>query len=220
MPDKTQIPGKYIDDAGDDFAPPLAHLLEGLGLLGKDNSDQKDGLNELKEGALSITQWLAGLLGAAGLAGLVAAIGPAFTDADEPTRVGFLGGGSLIAAAAAIAVALVVRADVQARASSTVAQYDARTQVTSAFLALTSSLLDPPAAQADPPAAQAKNGSSSLLFALAARPGRIHVKTKNNGNQMLVKKGGVRRTAGGELQIHLEDGDWIPDSEVETFQVD
>jgi hypothetical protein len=198
MPDKAQIPGKYIDDAGDDFAPPLAHLLEGLGLLGEDNKDKRDGLNELKEGALSITQWLAGLLGAAGIAGLAAAIGPLFTGANEPTRVGFVGGGALIAASAAIAVALVVRADVQARASSTVAQYDARAQVSTAFLALTNSLLDPPAAPA-------KDDSSSLLFAVTARPGRINVKTKNNGNQMVVKD--VRRTAGGELQIRLEDGD-------------
>jgi len=66
----------------------------GLGLLGENNADQKDGLNELKEGALGVSKWLSGLLGAAGLAGLVAAIGPAFTGAKEPTRVGLIGGGA------------------------------------------------------------------------------------------------------------------------------
>jgi ligand-binding sensor protein len=51
MAEKTQIPGKYINDGGDDFAPPLANLLVGLGLLGRENTDKEDGLNELKEGA-------------------------------------------------------------------------------------------------------------------------------------------------------------------------
>jgi hypothetical protein len=30
----------------------------------------------------------------------------------------------------------------------------------------------------------------------------------------------VRRLASGELQLKLEDGDWVPESDIEAFHVD
>jgi hypothetical protein len=133
---RTQIPAKYLDDAGNDFADPLSNLLIKVGLLGQDNKDQADGLNELKEGALSLSKWLGGLAAAAGVAGILTSITGAITAAHEPTRVALVAGGALVGAAGIIAVALVVRGDVAARSSSAMAQYEARSQISSAFLAL------------------------------------------------------------------------------------
>lgn len=206
----TQIPGKYIADSGADFSEPLSYLLVQLGLLGKQNMNQDDGLNELKEGALGLSKWVGRIAGGAGVAGLVTSIASAFTHAHEPTRVALISGGSAIAAAAAIAVALVVRADVRARATSTVAQYEARSQISSAFLALSGSLLPPPT--------QTKSNSSSLLFAFVQLPAHLRVRAKNHDTEMGVR--GLRRVAGGELQVKLEDGDWIPESDVETFHLE
>jgi hypothetical protein len=211
MAEKAQIPAKYINEAGDDFASPLAAVLQGIGLLGQDNKDSKEGLNELQEGALSFSKWLGGLAGAGGLAGVVTAIVGAFSSAHEPTRVALVSGGSLIAVAAVIALALVVQGDARARAASTVAQYEARSQISSAFLTLTSSLLNPSAAAT-------KNGSSSLLFGFAPPPTRLRVKAKDHDKEMSVT--GVRRTSDGEVQVKLDDGDWVPESDVETFHVD
>lgn len=140
---RTQIPAKFLDDEGNDFADPLANLLISVGLLGQQNKDQADGLNELKEGALSVSKWLGGLAAAAGVAGIATSIGGAVTSAHEPTRVALVAGGALVAAAGVIAVALVVRADVAARSASTVAQYEARSDISSAFLALSSALVRP-----------------------------------------------------------------------------
>jgi hypothetical protein len=210
VPDKAQIPSKYINDAGDDFAPPLAALLIGLGLLGTENKESREGLNELKEGALGVSKWLGGLAGGGGIAGLATAIASAFTGAQEPTRVALVAGGSLIAAAAAIAVALVVQGDARARAASTVAQYEARSATSSAFLALARSV-------SNPSPVGAENGPLSLLYAFARPQKRLRVKAKNHAEEMRVT--GIRRMPGGELQVRLEDGDWIPEREVETFEV-
>lgn len=213
MPDtskQAQIPGKYVNDTGDDFVAPLAALLMGVGLLGENNKDSKEGLNELKEGALGVSKWLGAFAGGAGILGVGTAIVSAFTAAQEPTRVALIVGGSLIGAAAAIALALVVQGDVRARAASAVAQYEARSTTSAAFLSLSSSVLRVPAEQA-------ANGSSSLLYAFARPPRKLRVKAKDHANGMRVT--GVRRTPGGELQVRLEDGDWVPESDVETFEV-
>jgi hypothetical protein len=211
-PKKAQIPGKYLNDAGDDFALPMANLLVGLGLLGTDNQNQKDGLNELKEGALGISRWLGALVGATGLVGLATSLGGVFGDAKEPTRVAMIAGGSLIAAGGLIALAFIVRGDVGARVGSAVAQYEARTQVSTAFLALMSTLLRPAA-----PTTPTTNGASSesLLSTLTAMGQSLRVKAKNHDDELRVV--GVRRVPGGELQIRLEDGDWVPASDIETF---
>jgi hypothetical protein len=143
MEARSQIPARYLDDDGADFAAPTSSLLVALGLLGEENAYKPDGLNELQEGALSFSKWVGGLAGSAGLAGVVTSIVSAFTHAHEPTRVALIAGGSLIAAAAVIAVALVVQADARARAQSTAAQYAARSEVSAAFLALADGVLGP-----------------------------------------------------------------------------
>ena len=137
---RTQVPAKYLDENGNDFADPLSNLLISVGLLGQDNKDQADGLNELKEGALGMSKWLGGLAAAAGIVGIATSITGAISAAHEPTRVALVAGGALIGAAGIIAVALVVRGDVAARAASTVAQYEARSQISAAFLSFSSAL--------------------------------------------------------------------------------
>lgn len=211
--DKSQLPGKYVNADADDFGPPLSNLLIDVGLLGTDNKNQKDGLNELQEGALSGTKWLSSIVGSAGLVGLVTALGAAFSSGKEPTRVALTAGGSVIATACIIAVALVVRRDVSARAQSTVAQYAARGQISAAFLALARSLLEPAPAHE-------KNGSRDFLYAYLRNENKLLVKAKNHGGEMRVTAGPRILGTGGELEIQLDDGDWVPVSDIEAFRPD
>lgn len=216
MAEKAQIPGKYLKDDSDDFAAPLAALLTGVGLLGTENKNQKEGLNELQEGALGVSKWIGTAAGATGIAGLVTTIVGGFSSAQEPTRVAAIAGGSVVLAAGVIALGFVVRADVRARVGSTMAQYEARSQVSTAFLALAGVLLGP-----TPPATPATNGGSSaaaLLSTLSALGRYLRVKAKNHPDELGVV--GVRLVPGGELQIRLEDGDWVTSADVETFEGD
>lgn len=97
----------------------------------------KDGtphsLQVMTAGATSISKWIAahvagggGLAAiATGLNGFFGSVGPA--NLDTPLiRAAFILGGSLIGSAVVIALAMVVRADVSGRASSSAAQFEAR----------------------------------------------------------------------------------------------
>jgi hypothetical protein len=176
MADRAQIPGRYVDAEGNDFATPVAAVLMGVGLLGTNDANSSEGLSELKDGALSLSKWLGGLAGAAGLAGLVTAIVGAFSSAQEPTRVALIAGGSLIAASAAIAVALVVRGDTRARAVSAVAQYEARSHVAESFMSLMRGVLLHPVTPEPEP--QPEPGPSDVsVIAVQKNSGKKKVKS-------------------------------------------
>jgi hypothetical protein len=104
-------------------------------------------------------------------------------------------------------VAIVVQADVRSRAAGTVAQYEARSRVSAAFLALSGGMLHGP---------EKANGSLDVLYALAGLPQGLRVRAKDYDEDRIVT--GVQRTSSGELQLRLEGGDWVDGSDIETFR--
>jgi hypothetical protein len=137
----------------------LAELLMGLQLLAKDEARAQaasetrwdaptaGSVQVIKSGVLAITKWWTkACAGVGGITGLLAVIAGAITSVTtsigEPITIALIGGGSLILAATAIAIALFVRADLDARGRATAARHIARAEVTAAFLQATSALPD------------------------------------------------------------------------------
>jgi hypothetical protein len=128
----------------------LDELLRGLALLGTDsdrdtaahhgwNDPTPASMQVIKSGATAATRWWIKTVGATGgLAGLVTT-GTGFVRAvtdtvGTATTVALIAGGAVVLAAVAIALALFVSGDLQARGVATAARHAARGAVAAAFL--------------------------------------------------------------------------------------
>jgi len=142
-------PGKGYDPEGTDLSQPMRQLLIDLSLLESPAAGEKvhwkngtpHSLQVMTSGATSISKLVVGAVGgigglsalATGLNGFFGKVGP--NNLDTPmVRTAFIVAGALLGAAVAISLAIVVRADVSARARSSAAQFDARARVASALL--------------------------------------------------------------------------------------
>lgn len=142
-------PGKGYDPEGTDLSQPMRQLLIDLNLLESPATGEKvnwkagtpHSLQVMTSGATSISKLVVGAVGgiggisalATGLNGFFGKVGP--DNLDTPlVRTAFIVAGALMGMAVALSLAIVVRADVSARAASTAAQFDARARVASALL--------------------------------------------------------------------------------------
>jgi hypothetical protein len=141
-------PGQGFDPEGD-LSKPIGKLLTDLKLLESTVPGEKvtltkgtpPGLQVMTSGASSISKLVVAAVGgigglsaiATGLNGFFGKVGPGNLDTPM-VRTAFIIAGALMGAAVAISLAIVVRADVGARASSTSAQFEARARVASAVL--------------------------------------------------------------------------------------
>jgi hypothetical protein len=144
----VQWPAKGYDPDGADLSAPMKQLLVDLRLLENPGPNEKvsvtgtpASLQILTAGATSLSKLVVtgvGVLGglgavATGLNGFFVKVGP--NNLDTPlVRTAFILAGALIAAAVALCLAIVVRADVGARAAATAAQFEARAAVAAAAL--------------------------------------------------------------------------------------
>ena len=136
-------PGRAVDSTGD-LSAPIQSLLVALGVLGKQDDlekvnqfrwDTPPSLQVINAGATSLTKWVATLIGAVGgLSAVGAYIAGFWQVSDEALRIVSLSVATALVGILAIAVALVVRADVSARATAAAAEYGARAAIADAFL--------------------------------------------------------------------------------------
>jgi hypothetical protein len=210
-------------------------MLESLQLIATDadravaaQSGWKDGtpasMQVIKSGALEITKFGTKTVGAVGgLAGVLAAVAggiTAFTTkVGEPVAIAFIGAAAFLLGSVAIALALFVKGDLEARGTATAARHAGRAEVAAAFMRATAALPPAPPAPAPPGLAAAlaalapppaTNGSDSIslpsLFLQVASvyPNAIRAWTATSGPQ-LVKN--MRRDPGGaDLLVELAAG--------------
>ncbi len=139
-----------------DQAVPLAQLLQGLQLLASDDdreaaarssgewsAETPPSMQVIKSGALSITKtWTKRVTGAGiGVSVVLGGVGSgvaALTDGLTPAiGAALVGGIALVASATALALAIFIKADLDARGQATAARHAGRAEVAAAFLSAT-----------------------------------------------------------------------------------
>lgn len=126
----------------EDLAHPARVLLEDLNLLEtKQQQEQGTGpwktpwsLQVITAGATALTKWVATLGGFAGIAATLTAVISSTQIDTTSIRITLLAAAALIAAVTIFSIALIVRADVTARAAVTAAEYRARAEMVSSYL--------------------------------------------------------------------------------------
>jgi hypothetical protein len=137
MPDPDQIYGTVnLTD--------LQKILQGLNLLGQDisNADDKGnpaqdpGSQALESLVTRTTKWFGGAVAALGGTSAVTAFIGKFWSSNSNAHTTILWGGSIVAAASAVGVAVIVAGDLLSRARGQAAIYDARREITVQFMKL------------------------------------------------------------------------------------
>jgi hypothetical protein len=226
-------PAHAIDDDAGDLAEPTATLLRGLSVLesAEDANTRTtvggtpQSLQVITAGALQATKISGVFAGIGGLSGAATAAWAAFQAEDVSVRVALVGAVAVILAATVIAIALIVRSDVQSRSQATAAEYGARASIAGTFLVLAGVAQSKLRTNGANDGTGSSNGNGvhstspssngvdhGLLSCLAAF--RTAVRPKQFGEFEVVT--GVRLHPTG-LQVRLESGDWIGVGEVEQF---
>jgi len=152
MSDTVQWPGQIVGAAGSDLSPPVVKLLRDTKLLSADASKQDQPCGNkpdwasvaIESDATAIAKQVGRIIVAVGGLSAVGAVIAAFwRGSDAPIRVVTLGGTAVLLAASAIALAIVVRADVTARAHAAAAHSQARGMVIRAFIEGTAAAVTP-----------------------------------------------------------------------------
>jgi hypothetical protein len=144
----VRFPGQARQDDGTDISPPIVQLLQDLHVLAPGTELEKaDGAQAtfhgppqsvaiIEAGATALGKWWATTLGAgAGLTGIIAAVKGIWGNEPELVRVALVAGAAIVLSALSVAIAVIVNGDVRGRAAGAVAEYQARAQVATAFLA-------------------------------------------------------------------------------------
>ena len=198
----------------DDVAAPLKQLLRDLALLEDEapgdvtlRKGTPESLQVIRAGALDVTKVWTSITGAAGLAGAVTTLGAAWKAAPDNLQITLVGGASVILAATAIAIALIIRSDVAGRATTTAALYRSRAQVSNAFLA---SLV-----AVGPTSGGGSTPTDTLTKLLGAFQVKVPGQAASPGLYGLRKK-----SASGPYELRRGDGDWVDLSPKVTFEVE
>lgn len=216
----VRFPGKLVDPSAEDLAAPLQQLLRDLGLLESSDDAAKgakliDGtppsLQVIKAGTLSVTKAWVTLTASAGFAGALTTLIAAWKAAPDNLQITLVAGASVIIAATAIAIAMIVRGDVGARAATSTELYRSRAQVSNSFLAAALAA----AGETSTQGGRAAAGSDTLANVLAA----IQIDVPNQDPSPGIY--GLRRRAGdNSWQIRRGDGDWVSFSPPMMFEVE
>jgi hypothetical protein len=192
------------DIVGDgDLAPPLKTLLEKLGFLATDAAPLDEGA-VIKASATRLSKlWAVAAGGAGGTVSFGSLIG-AITAAKEPTKVALIAAAAVALAATAIAVALIVRSDLAARAAVTSALFQSRRELTETLIA---------AARG---ATGATAGGGGDLAALLAS---VDLKVPGEPDSKGVT--GLRKRDGHRVEVRRGDGDWVAlPAGIPTFELE
>lgn len=156
------VPASDLSGAGVPLS--LDTLLQSLQLVGTDEDreaatgkswgqDTPASIQVIKSGALGITKysiaWVGTLGGVAGAGTAITGVVTAFTGSvGEPVAIALLASAALILSAVALALAIFVKGDLEARGIATAARHQGRADVAAAFLAATGAM---PARTTPPP---------------------------------------------------------------------
>jgi hypothetical protein len=227
-------------DVPDTDKVPLNELLQGLQLLASDEARTKSSetnaswdaatpasMQVIKSGSLEITKYATKLVtragGGLGVVTAVAGIISSFIDKiGEPVTIALIGSAAVLLSSTAIALALFVKGDLEARGAATAARHQGRADVAAAFLKATSGL---PSKKTATTTSSTASFLGELLSAISAYPGIIKVTTSDyKGDTPVV---GIRRLAkDGRTDLLLKitttagtgpDTDWVPITDVTTF---
>lgn len=132
----VMVPGRVVDHQQGDLAGTAADLVRKLNLESPDGT--VNGLDLIKADALSLTKWIAGLIGAGGaLSGAFSAVVAwNVSPGHEPLKIALVATAGLLLAVASLVVGWVVVTDVRARADTQKARYQARALVVHDYLDL------------------------------------------------------------------------------------
>jgi hypothetical protein len=209
---------------------PLNTLLQALQFLASDqdrktataatswDADTPASMQVIKSGALQITQTgtkvIAGFGGGAALLSAVAATISGFaSDVGEPITVTLIASAAVLLSSVAIALALFVKGDLEARGLATAARHRGRAEIAAMFLQTTAAL---PAAAAPSSGPRSASLPDDFLFAAGAFPKGIRVATTEWSE--LVSVDAMRRTGiDRALELRLHNGDWVDVGQVIKF---
>jgi hypothetical protein len=212
----------------------LAEVLTALQLLATDddretaaadersrkwNGETPASLQVIKSGALAITRTgtkaVAGVGGAtAALSAILAAVASALTRVGSPVVICLIASAAFVLSTTAVACAIFVSGDLRARGVATAARHAGRSEVASAFLRATVQLPRTAPPEAAPPAAPI-GMQQQILWALAAFPGQIHFRVRNDSNWRMAT--GARRHPEHSVQICDDKGFWTAVGEIEDY---
>jgi hypothetical protein len=174
----------------------------------------------LKSGVTKITGWVSRLIAAAGGAGAVWAAVEAYFNRSRPDlQITLVASAAAIIGLAALAMALVISADLRARAEGTAAQYRARGQVAAAYESRQGGGPPTPGpAQTQTVAGTAWSGDLPItLLALATSGTQVRARVKDTDEELYLT--GVRYKS-GSLKLRLTAGAAEPSEVGSWYDVD
>ncbi|WP_405955601.1 hypothetical protein [Streptomyces phaeochromogenes] len=211
-PKLVQWPNEAVE--GSNLADPMVKLNQQLQLSPSETEEAgwfktPQSLQVLKAGATTFAKMWASLVAAGGLATIVTAWDSFDASNDsEAVKVAALASGSFVVGAAVIAIAIIVKADLHGRFTSTAAQLSARSQIAAEFLRSAAILQKSAATKPDLPSKH-----TQLLHALSAYPDTLRVAREGQDHRRVI---GLRMDS-GELEVLVEGGEMIPLSEVHLY---
>lgn len=197
---KWPIPA--VDLTGDGVPLPLDKLLQSLQLVATDEDrdtatakswkdDTPASMQVIKSGALGITKnsiaWVGSVGGIAGASAAIAGAVKAFVGGvgSAPVTIALMGSAALILSSVAIALALFVKGDLEARGVATAARHQGRADVAAAFLAATGAM--PTKKKPEVPPAHGRTLLDDFLEALRSYPEKVRVTTASKTTPVVVK---------------------------------
>jgi hypothetical protein len=193
-------PAQAFDHEGDDLAAPMVALSQALRVL-EDDEEVREftdsttawktpaSVQVITAGASSFSKWVsAGLAAVGGTPVVIAAVTGFWQESPDELRITYTASLALLLGASIIALAIIVRADLSARAAATTARYRARATISDAY----------------------------LTGALQHRPAQYMLKTKG-GSWELVKAIDYDAAA-REVVIVTNDGNKVHNREIEGLK--
>ena len=210
---------------GDDLLEPLQQLMRGLSVLPEGDDLRRssagaafrgtpDSVSIIEAGGTALSKGYAIVIAALGGSAAVATAVTGFWSGEGTgVRVALIAGTAVLLAAAVIAIAVIVAADVGGRAAGSVAQYDARRQLGVSLLELSLAAHRDAAAAAGRP-----TPAGSVVWSLAMTGAPAEVVRRGSG--VPSRLSGLRSDRDGTPQVqitHLGDGvrEWCDPDELE-----
>ena len=195
-------PTAAVDLTGDGVPVPLDKLLQSLQLVATDEdrdistakswkAETPASMQVIKSGALGITKnsiaWVGSVGGITGASTAIAGVLTTFVgDVGEPVTIALMGSAALILSSVAIALALFVKGDLEARGVATAARHQGRADVVSAFLAATGTMPSKKKPEGAP--TNERTLIDDFLEALRAYPDKVRVTTASKTTPVVVKR--------------------------------
>jgi hypothetical protein len=143
--EEVRWPARAYKPKGRDLAAPMVALLKQANVLedpaevqasrGHLSWKTEPTMQVITSGASSFSKWMSGLVAAlGGSAAVLTAISGFWGTSDTTLKVAYVAAMAVLLSVIAIAIAMIVRADLSARAIASAAEYQARADIATAFI--------------------------------------------------------------------------------------